>query len=400
MKSFLVALMAVVSVLGIGNDVPTWAAESSTACDDGASPHLAAIGKAMAAAVEAKEIAGAVTLVADGEKILHQDATGLADRERNEPLRADSIFWIASMTKPVTATAVMMLVDEGKLSIDDPVGKYLPGLGQLKTRDGQTHVVTIKHLLTHTSGMGELSVEESKPITELAGIVPLIATKPLAFEPGSSWRYCQSGINTAARVVEVISGKSFVDFLDERLFQPLGMKDTTFYLSEDQAKRLATSYTRTQAGELEPAAIFILLGHAATSRQRFPATNGGLFSTAGDYVRFCQMILNRGTLGGRRFLSEKAVEQMTTLQSGELKTGFTEGCGWGLGWCLVRTPQGPSGVLSPGSFGHGGAYGTQAWIDPTKKRIYLLLVQRANFENSDASDVRTLFQKLAAAELD
>jgi len=377
-------------LLGLSLAVPLARAEQP--------PRAEGISKAMTAAVEAKEIAGAVTVVADGQKILHLDATGLADRERQESMRTDTIFWIASMTKPVTATAIMMLVDEGKLSLDDPVGKYLPELGHLKTREGQEHVVTIKHLLTHTSGMGEVSADQARPITELAGLIPLYAEKPLNFKPGERWVYCQSGINTAARVVEVVSGQPFTAFLDERLFRPLGMRDTTFYLSEAQAGRLAASYSRTQEGDLKPAANFILLGHAATSRQRFPAANGGLFSTAGDYVRFCQLILNRGSLGGRRLLSEKAVEQMTSLQTGELLTGFTEGNGWGIGWCVVRKPQGPSEVLSPGSFGHGGAYGTQAWIDPVKQRIYLLLVQRTNFMNSDASEVRKAFQA-AAAEL-
>lgn len=390
----LAALVILVAML-----VPALRAADRAAGDPAPPPRVEAIGKAMATAIEAKEIAGAVTLVADGDRILHRDATGMADRERQTPIEVDSIFWIASMTKPVTATALMMLVDEGTLSIDDPVARFIPELGQLKTRDGQTQVVTVKHMLTHTSGMGELSPDESKPLVELADIVPLVAAKPLSFKPGSSWRYCQSGINLAARLVEVVSGQSFVTFLDERLFRPLGMRDTTFYLTEDQSRRLATSYSRTPAGELEPAGIFILLGHPPTSRRRFPAANGGLFSTASDYARFCQMILNRGALGGHRYLSEKAIEQMTTLQSGELKTGFTEGNGWGLGWCLVRKPQGPSAELSPGSFGHGGAYGTQAWIDPARKRIYLLLVQRTNFPNSDASEVRRAFQRLAAAEL-
>jgi CubicO group peptidase (beta-lactamase class C family) len=247
--------------------------------------------------------------------------------------------------------------------------------------------------------MGEATPEESKPVTELAGLVPIYAGKPLFFKPGERWLYCQSGINMAGRVVEVVSGKSLPEFFESRIFKPLGMTDTTFYLSEAQSQRLATSYTKTKAGALEPAQNFILLGHRATSRQRFPAANGGLFSTAGDYVKFCQLILNRGKHGDKQLVSEKSVETMTTLQSGDLKTGFTEGNGWGLGWCLVRKPQGPSEVLSPGSFGHGGAYGTQAWIDPMKKRVYLLMVQRANFPNADASDVRRAFQAKAAAAL-
>ncbi len=350
--------------------------------------------------IDAKQIAGAVTLVADRRRILHVEAAGLADIADNKPMRPDSIFWIASMTKPITATAVMMLDSEGQLSVDDPVAKHIPELADLKTADGKPATVTIRHLLTHTSGMAEITPEQSRKATKLAEVIPMVAAKPLRFRPGEKWTYCQSSINTAARVVEVVSGKSFPEFLEERLFQPLGMKDTTFYLQEEQLPRLATSYRRTQDGELQASENFFLSGKSPTSRDRFPAGNGGLFSTAPDYVRFCQMILNGGELNGRRYLSREAVEKMTTLQTGDLTTGFTPGNGWGLGWCVVREPQGVTEVLSSGSFGHGGAYGTQAWIDPTKERIYILMVQRANFPNSDASDVRRAFQKAAAAALD
>jgi CubicO group peptidase (beta-lactamase class C family) len=170
-------------------------------------------------------------------------------------------------------------------------------------------------------------------------------------------------------------------------------------LSEEQLPRLATSYRRTDEGELEPTENFFLMGKGATSRDRFPAANGGLFSTAPDYVKFCQMILNGGELDGRRYLKRESVEKMTTVQTDDLKTGFTNGNGWGLGWCVIRNPQGPTEMLSPGTFGHGGAYGTQAWIDPQRERIYLLMVQRANFPNSDASEVRRDFQKAAAEAL-
>jgi CubicO group peptidase (beta-lactamase class C family) len=350
--------------------------------------------------IDTKEVAGAVTLVADKTQVLHLDVAGFADKASNRPMRSDTIFWIASMTKPITATAVMMLESEGKLSVEDPVAKYIPELESLKTPDGEPAKVTIRHLLTHTSGMAEISSEQARETKTLADVIPLYAAQPLRFAPGERWAYCQSSINTAARVVEVVSGKSFPDFLEERLFNPLGMRDTTFYLREEQVPRLATPYRRTEAGELEPAENFILLGKSPTSRDRFPAANGGLFSTAPDYARFCQMILNGGELGGKRYLKREAVEKMTTLQTEDLTTGFTPGNGWGLGWCVVRKPQGVSEVLSPGSFGHGGAYGTQAWIDPAKERVYLLMVQRANFPNSDASEVRRAFQQAAAAALE
>ncbi len=349
--------------------------------------------------VDKREISGAVTLVATPDRVLHLGAIGSADLANDRPMRNDSIFWIASMTKPITAVAVLMLQDEGKLSVEDPVEKHLPEFKRVRTALGKKAPLLIRHLLTHTSGMGDLSPSQARSIKNLAGLTPLHVAMPLAFEPGTKWVYCQSGINTAARIVEVVSGEPFDDFLEKRLFEPLGMKDTTFYLAVKQLPRLVTAYRRTANGELEASPNFILYGKPPTSRDRFPAANGGLFSTAPDYARFCQMVLSGGTFDGKCFLKPESVRLMSTIQTGELKTGFTDGNGWGLGWCVVREPQGVTAVLSPGSFGHGGAYGTQAWIDPLKKRIYILMVQRADFPNSDASEVRRAFQTAAASAL-
>lgn len=359
---------------------------------------IPAVGSEMHRFIKDKEISGAVTLVATPDGIVHLDASGKADIGGNKPMRPDTIFWIASMTKPVTATAVLMLQEEGKLSVDDPVEKYLPEFSKLVTGKGEPARVTIQHLLTHTSGMGEISPQEARGIKNLAGLIPLYVAKPVAFEPGSKWVYCQSGINTAARIVEAVSGIPFDEFLDRRLLGPLGMKDTTFYLSDEQLPRLAKSYRKTSQGELELAENRILNGKAPTNRDRFPAANGGLFSTAPDYGRFCQMILRGGEFGGRRYLKPDSVKLMTSPQTKDLKTGFTPGNSWGLGWCVVREPQGVTAMLSPGTFGHGGAYGTQAWIDPVRERIYILMVQRENFPNADASDVRESFQKAAASD--
>jgi CubicO group peptidase (beta-lactamase class C family) len=365
--------------------------------DDSRTKTISGVSKAVQQFIDSNEISGAVTLLADKDDVLHLDAIGLADVAGKRPMNADAIFWIASMTKPITATAVLMLESEGKLSVEDAVAKYIPELANLKTPDGEPANLTLRHLLTHTSGLAEISSEQARQAKTLAEVIPMYAAGQLKFKPGTKWVYCQSSINTAARVVEVVSGKSFPEFLEERLFGPLGMKDTTFYLTTEQLPRLATPYRRTESGELVAAENFILLGKSPASRDRFPAANGGLFSTAPDYARFCQMILHGGELDGRRYLKREAVEKMTALQTGDLSTGFTPGNGWGLGWCVVREPQGPSEVLSAGSFGHGGAYGTQAWIDPTKERIYILMVQRANFPNADASDVRRAFQKAAAS---
>ncbi|WP_193211886.1 serine hydrolase domain-containing protein [Luteolibacter marinus] len=358
-------------------------------------PTIPAVETAMKEAIGAKEIAGSVTLVANKEKTLHLAANGLADIGDTTPMKEDAMFWIASMTKPVTGTVVMMMQEAGKLSVDDPVSKFIPEFKGLKDAAGHPVEVTIKQCLTHSAGLSEVSAEESGDVKTLAELMPMIAAKPVQFAPGSKWQYCQTGINTAARVVEVVSGESLPDFLDKHLFQPLGMTDTTFYPTPDQVKRIATSYARTGTGDLEKAGLLFLGNKPISSRDRYPRANGGLFSTAGDYVKFARMILNGGELDGRRYLKEASVKQMTGVQSGDLVTGFTPGNGWGLGWCVVREPQGVSAALSPGSFGHGGAYGTQVWIDPVKERIYLLMVQRSNFPNSDASDVRKAFQEAA-----
>jgi CubicO group peptidase (beta-lactamase class C family) len=344
------------------------------------------------------EISGAVTLVATPQRVVHLGVVGQADLASGTAMRPDTIFWIASMTKPITATCMLMLEDEGKLSVDDLVGKYIPELADLKTPSGTAAKLTIRHLLTHTSGLAEATPEQSKAAIVLADLIPAYASQLVAFEPGSRWKYCQSGINTAARIVEVVSRQSFPDFLRKRLFQPLGMKDTTFYLTQGQLPRLVKAYKK-EADKLQETAISMLGGHLPTDRNRYPAANGGLFSTATDYARFCRMILNEGTLEGKRYLKRQSVKLMTSIQTGDLKTGFTEGNGWGLGWCVVRQPQGVSAVLLPGSFGHGGAYGTQAWIDPQKGLVYILMVQRSNFPNSDNSEVRRQFQESAAKAL-
>jgi CubicO group peptidase (beta-lactamase class C family) len=359
-------------------------------------PRIPAVSAAMSTGVARREIAGAVTLVATPDDIVHLEATGLADLAGGTPMAPDSIFWIASMTKPVTAVAVLMLEEEGKLSVDDPVSKYLPEIGSLKLPDGQPAAITLKHLLTHTAGMPEATPEQYRTARTLAEVIPFYAGRTVAFPPGTKWQYCQSGINSLGRVVEVVSGESFAGFLAKRIFGPLGMKDTGFYLTDAQLPRLAKAYARTDDA-LHEVPITFLGGHAPTFRERYAAPNGGLFSTAPDYARFCRMLLNRGSLDGRRLLKPETVARLATIQTGDLPTGFTAGNGWGLGFCVVREPQGVTAALSPGSFGHGGAFGTQAWVDPVRKVVYVLMVQRSNFRNSDASDVRREFQAAAAA---
>ena len=360
-------------------------------------PILPAVHTAMQKCIDDHEVAGSVTLVAAGDGIVHLDAVGKADLASDRPMSSDQLFWIASMTKPITGAAVLMMQDEGKLRVDDLVEKYIPEFAGLKTAEGEPAKVTIRHLLTHTSGLAEMSGrgQGTRPVKTLAEAIPYYVNRPVAFKPGSKWVYCQSGINTAARVVEIVSGKTFDAFCDERIFGPLGMKDTTFYPAQEQLARLAQSYARNQDGTLE-AAPLRMLGGPISSRERMPMANGGLFSTASDYYRFCRMLLDGGRFEGKTLLKPETVRQMTTVQSGDVKTGFTPGNGWGIGVCVVREPRGITAMLSKGTFGHGGAFGTQAWVDPKVRRIYILMVQRANFPNSDSSPVRLAFQKAAA----
>ena len=349
----------------------------------------------MRALIRQGEIPGAVTLVVGRDGVRQLEAIGYADPAGRAKMRTDSIFWIASMTKPITATAILMLEEEGKLSVEDPVSNYIPELGELKTKDGAAATITLRHLLTHTSGMGEATPAEAQAARDLAQLIPAFASKPLDFVPGSKWQYCQSGINTLGRIVEVVSGMPFEEFLKARIFGPLRMKDTTFYLTADQMQRYVTP-AASKDGKLTETAVGLLFGESPMFKGHYPAANGGLFSTAADYGQFARMLLNGGTLNGRTILTPQSVTKMTTIQTGELVTGFTPGNGWGLGVCVVRVAQGVTAMLSPGTFGHGGAYGTQAWIDPVKGRAYILMVQRSNFGNSDDSPARLAFQQAAA----
>jgi CubicO group peptidase (beta-lactamase class C family) len=366
---------------------------------------LAQVPERMQAFVDDKTIAGAVTLVARNGQIAALDAVGQADIANTKPMKPDTMFWIASMTKPITATAIMILRDEGKLSIDDRVEKYLPEfnhqwLVETKSDDTVTlkrpaRAVTLKDLLTHTSGIADApSTGRDFSLSEL---VLLYSQQPLKSEPGSKWEYNNAGINTLGRVVEVVSGEGFESFLQRRIFKPLGMKDTTFYPSGSRLKRVAKSYQPGTNGLSETGIRFIKGPLDSRARPAFPS--GGLFSTAEDMFRFYQMVLNGGTWEGKRIVSADSVAAMTKTQTGDLKTGFTEGMSFGLGWAVVRQPQGVTAVLSKGTFGHGGAYGTQGWVDPQKEMIFVLMIQRAKLPNADASPIREAFQKAAVAAL-
>jgi CubicO group peptidase (beta-lactamase class C family) len=360
---------------------------------------FAAIPKRMEQFVADNRISGAVTLVAQKGEIVHLSAVGKANLAEDKPMNDDSVFRIMSMTKPMTATAVMMLADEGKLSLDDPVEKHIPSFVNAMLRNGtQVRNLTIRRLLTHTSG---LTGDQNCPYS-LEATAEMLAQRSFEFQPGEKWQYGPS-FNVLGRIIEVASGKKYQDFMAERIFKPLEMNDTTFFPNSQLISRLAVVYKPGPAGG--PAMVPPWRLRAANLDEKVPNPSGGLFAAARDVFRFYQTILDggewKGAPGGpKRILSAAAVKEMTSVQTGELPTNWGTSNSWGLGWCLINRPRGASGGLNPGSFGHGGLYGTQVWVDPSKQAVFILMIQSIDFEDSDSSTVRREFQRLTAEALD
>lgn len=355
--------------------------------------------------VDAHVVSGAVTVVGFPEATSIR-AVGQRDIEASAPMDIGALFRIASMTKPITAIGIMILVDEGKLNVNDPVEKHLPEFkgqklivsregGKLKLGEPQ-RPITVRDLLTHTSGLpgGWPAPHEDlyfKRKLTLKEAVAISAKLPLEFEPGSKWSYCNAGIDTLGRIIEVLSGEAYEDFLKKRIFDPLKMENTSFYPTEAQLQELAGLYD--SKNDMLKNVGFSLIGPTKDARHPIPA--GGLFSTADDLSKLYQMMLKRGKVGSQEILSEKSVAEMTKVQTGELECGFTPGMGFGYGWAVVRKPQGVHAMMSAGTFGHGGAFGTQAWIDPHQGLFVILLIQRVGLPNADASDLRRDLQTIA-----
>lgn len=326
--------------------------------------------------VEKHELAGAVALVVDKEKVLAVETVGYADIAAKKPLDEKSMFWIASQSKPITATAVLMLVDEGKIKLDDPIEKYLPGFRDqmvIAEKDSD-HVllkkparpVTIRDTLNHMSGMPFASIVEDPTLDglPLATAVRTYALTPLQTEPGTKYQYSNAGINTAARIIEVVSGQKYEDFMQQRLFEPLGMKDTTFWPNEEQAARVAKSYRpNKEKTDLEEFNIKQLIYPLSNRANRYPMPAGGLFSTAHDVARYCQMMLNGGELNGKRYVSESSFRELTTRQ-----TPMTVKESYGLGFSV-----------GPDWFGHGGAHATNMEVRPGKGIAVVWMVQHGGF---------------------
>jgi CubicO group peptidase (beta-lactamase class C family) len=354
-----------------------------------AAPPTKSIVAALQPFVDHHTMAGAVTLVADMDQVLSLEAVGYADVAAKTPMRTDCLFWIASQSKPITATALMILVDEGKVRLEDPVQKYLPEFkGQMVAAgpdkahprlEKPTHPITVKNVLSHTSGLPFKSPMETPTLDlrPLAERVRSYAARPLEFQPDTKYQYSNAGINTAGRIIEVVSGIPYEAFLDQRIFQPLGMKDTTFWPSPEQLKRLAKAYKPGKNGPEE--CPIGQLKYPLDDHVRQPMPAGGLFSTATDLSLFYRMIAHRGAFAGRRIVSARAVEQLTSKQTGALSAGY------GLGFST-------NGTL----IGHGGAYNTSSQLDRGHQLIMIFLGQHAGWPAEGKSIIPT-FQKAAIA---
>ncbi len=341
--------------------------------------------------VEKHELAGAVALVADKDKVLAVETVGFADVAAGKKMTADSVFWIASQSKPITAVAVMMLVDEKKIALDDPVEKYLPEFrGQMVIAEKDdahvllkkpAHPVTIRETLSHMSGMPFQSAIE-KPTLDglpLSAAVRSYAMTPLQTEPGTKYQYSNAGINTAARVLEVVSGIPYEDFMQKRLFEPLGMKDTTFWPTEEQNARVAKSYRPDkEKTNLEEFPVSQLIYPLTDRTHRFPMPAGGLFSTAQDTATFCRMMLNGGELNGRRYLSEASFKEITKRQTPD----------------TVKDSYGLGHAVGGDFFGHGGAHATNMEVRPGKGITIVWMVQHGGFPGK-GGDAQGVFKNWA-----
>lgn len=355
---------------------------------------LQRIPKRMQELVDAGVLSGAVTLVQRHGAVASLEAVGWADIEAKKPMKPDTIFQVMSMTKPFVGTAIMMLADEGKLAVGDAVDKHLPEFrGQMvtvkKNDDGSmvvkkpARVITIHDLMTHTSGMSYLPPAGIKELNTnmdrtLADAVLLYSQMPLEFEPGSKWQYSNLGIAILGRIIEVRSGMPFEKFLETRIFQPLGMKDSHFFLPAEKHSRLAAIYKKGPDGKLVKAGDETLGGYALNFRKgaKYPAPEWGLYTTAQDLAAFYQMLLS----GGKKLISRSAIEVMTRKQTGQLRAGHMPNTAFGLTWEVIEDPRGELAYLSMGTFGHGGAFGTHGWVDPKKDMVGVFLIQMTGID--------------------
>jgi len=374
---------------------------------------------------EAKEIPGVVAMAATGSEVIYQGAFGKRDLSKDDPMTADSVFWIASMTKAITTAAGMQLVEQGKLALDEPIGKLLPDLaapqvlegfdaqGAPKLRPAKTPI-TLRHLMTHTAGFaynmwnGDMLQYLDKTGTPAITTCQNAALKtPLMTDPGTRWEY-GTNIDFVGKAVEAASGKRLDAYLRDHMFAPLGMSDTAFKIGAEQRKRLVAMHARGEDGAL--AAIPFEL----EQEPEFHMGGGGLYGTAGDYIRFTQMILNKGKGNGNQLLKPETVALMSQNNIGELSMGkmisvtppYTNDVDlypdmvkkWGLSF-LINTAKTPEG-RSPGSLAWAGLANTYFWIDPARNVSGVILMQVLPFADARCLEAFAGFEKGVYAAVD
>ena len=380
--------------------------------------------------LDAGNFSGAVTLIARNGRIAHLEAHGLMDIEAKKPMATNALFRIMSMTKPVVGVATLMMIEEGKVRLTDPISRFIPEFKNIKvgvlvpappaaagqrgaapaTAPAATPApagqrgaapppqfytvpaereITVKDLLTHTSGLvsGTISNSENRNVAlkgkeSNADYIPRLGSVPLEFQPGSRWAYsAQAAFDTLVLVVERASGQKFDQFARQRIFEPLNMKDTFFYPAESFNPRKATLYSRTANGLQKQQDPNFMNGV-------FFSGGGGLFTTAEDYLQFAQMLLNEGQLNGKRLLSPRTVELMRSVHIPDTLQGRQRGEGFGLSVRVINNSAQRNTFLSDGSFGWSGAYGTHFWVDPQRKIVGILMTQTSaqginpDFENA------------------
>ncbi len=294
-------------------------------------------------------------------------------------MTADSIFRVQSITKPITAAGIMTLVDEGRLSLLDPVEKFVPEFHDLKVNNCGTLVgfncelvpqarpITVLDLMTHMSGLGDgAGAGTQPPATRKEQVANTVSRSRLLFQPGTAWNYSNFGIAVLGEIIEVVSGKTYPDFMNEKIFQPLGMQDAFYDVPADKQSRVASIYVYAD-GKLS--SLRRPLGPIASP-------DSGLSTTARDLARFNQMMLSKGVLNGKRVLSAAAVEAMTTSQTGDMKAGYAPGVGQGFGYEVVTSPLGMYRYTSIGSYEKAGVFRTYIWVDPAKDLVGVILQQR------------------------
>ena len=404
----LTALLLLVAGLASANGLPKASPESVGM----SSERLQRIGDVMESHLANEKMAGAMGMIARNGKVVYTETWGEADRENDVPMRPDTIFRIYSMTKPITSTAVMILYEEGKLFLNDPVAKYIPEFAGIQvaaaTADGgaagetraPNRPMTVRDLLRHTSGLtygifGNTEVDQKYRQAgllfadrDLAHFVEKLSEIPLQYEPGTRWHYSVS-TDVLGRLVEVVSEQSFDEFLQERIFSPLGMTDTGFWVPPSKRDRFAQLYSPkgtsdgpeawlqpNTAAEIDVAPPTASIGFLGAEPPGMLSGGGGLVSTASDYMRFCLMMLHGGELDGVRILSPKTIELITADHLVGIEGGIGRpGSGFGLGYAVSHGPGAVGEYTSEGSYTWGGAAGTHFWIDPEEELVGIYMVQ-------------------------